>query len=106
MVYVQLKVITGLYDALKEANPENELIGYIGGEGNTFLRDYIPIKIMDDELINAYRNSGGYDLLSSEKIGKDDFYHVLDALNCTNFTSFVIVGNSYNCNWCSCYYSW
>ena len=85
-------VITGLYDALKEANPENELIGYIGGEGNTFLRDFLPIRVMDDEIINAYRNSGGYDLLNSEKIKEDEFPRVLNALDCANFTSFVVVG--------------
>ena len=85
-------VIVGLYDALKEANPENELIGYIGTMDCTFSREFVPIVIMDDEIIDAYRNSGGYDLLGADKIKENEFEYVLNALNCSNFDGMIIIG--------------
>ena len=55
-------VIAGLYDALKEANKENVLIGFKGGAQGILDNDYIQI---DDELMNMYRNTGGFDMLGS-----------------------------------------
>ena len=55
-------VIAGLYDALKEANKENVLIGFKGGAQGILDNDYIEV---DDELMNKYRNTGGSDMLGS-----------------------------------------
>ena len=55
-------VIAGLYDALKEANKENVLIGFKGGAQGILDNDYIEV---DDELMNMYRNTGGFDMLGS-----------------------------------------
>ena len=55
-------VICGLYDALKATNAENVLYGFKGGPSGLIDDDYI---IFDDEYINAYRNTGGFDIIGS-----------------------------------------
>ena len=55
-------VICGLYDALKKANPESQLFGFIGGPSGILEDKYM---IMTDELIDAYRNTGGFDIIGS-----------------------------------------
>ena len=55
-------VICGLYDALKAANKENVLYGFKGGPSGLIEDKYI---IFDDEYINEYRNTGGFDIIGS-----------------------------------------
>lgn len=55
-------VITGLYDALKAANAENELVGFKGGPSGLIEDDFI---VFDDDYINKYRNTGGFDIIGS-----------------------------------------
>ncbi|MBR5476986.1 MAG: diphosphate--fructose-6-phosphate 1-phosphotransferase, partial [Bacteroidaceae bacterium] len=55
-------VICGLYDALKATNPENELYGFKGGPSGLLEDSYIEF---DDEYINMYRNTGGFDIIGS-----------------------------------------
>ncbi len=55
-------VICGLYDALKAADKENVLYGFKGGPSGLLEDDYV---VFDDEYINAYRNTGGFDIIGS-----------------------------------------
>ena len=55
-------VICGLYDALKATDKENVLYGFKGGPSGLIDDDYI---VFDDEYINAYRNTGGFDIIGS-----------------------------------------
>ena len=55
-------VICGLYDALKATDPENVLYGFKGGPSGLLEDDYV---IFDDEYINQYRNTGGFDIIGS-----------------------------------------
>jgi len=55
-------VICGLYDALKATDSSNVLYGFKGGPSGLIDDDYI---IFDDEYINAYRNTGGFDIIGS-----------------------------------------
>ena len=55
-------VICGLYDALKATNPENVLYGFKNGPSGLIEDDYL---VFDDEYINAYRNTGGFDIIGS-----------------------------------------
>ena len=55
-------VICGLYDALKATDKDNVLYGFKGGPSGLIDNDYI---IFDDEYINAYRNTGGFDIIGS-----------------------------------------
>ena len=55
-------VIAGLYDALKQANPENKLYGFLGGPSGIIEGKYVEF---NDKFINDYRNTGGFDIIGS-----------------------------------------
>ena len=55
-------VICGLYDALKATDKDNVLYGFKGGPSGLLEDDYI---IFDDAYINAFRNTGGFDIIGS-----------------------------------------
>ena len=55
-------VISGLYDALKASNPENELIGFKNGPSGLIEDDFIAFT---DDYIDEYRNTGGFDIIGS-----------------------------------------
>ena len=55
-------VIAGLYDALKQSNPESKLYGFLGGPSGIIEGQYIEFT---DEIIDAYRNTGGFDIIGS-----------------------------------------
>ena len=55
-------VVCGLYDALKATNKDNVLYGFKGGPSGLLEDDYI---IMEDEYIDQFRNTGGFDIIGS-----------------------------------------
>lgn len=55
-------VIAGLFDGLKKANKDNELIGYLGGPSGILENKY---KKINGKNIDAYRNTGGFDFIQS-----------------------------------------
>ena len=55
-------VIAGLYDAIKQANPDNKLYGFLGGPSGIIEGNYIEFT---DEFIDDYRNTGGFDIIGS-----------------------------------------
>jgi diphosphate-dependent phosphofructokinase len=55
-------VILGLYDGLKQLNPDNVLIGFKKGPGGIVDNDVLEI---NDELAKTYRNTGGFDIIMS-----------------------------------------
>ena len=55
-------VIAGLYDALKTANKENKLFGFLGGPSGIVDGKYLEIT---DEIMDNYRNTGGFDIIGS-----------------------------------------
>ena len=55
-------VVCGLYDALKATNPENVLYGFKGGPSGLLDDDYL---VFDDEYIDQFRNTGGFDIIGS-----------------------------------------
>ena len=55
-------VICGLYDALKATDKDNVLYGFKGGPSGLLENDFI---VFDDEYINQYRNTGGFDIIGS-----------------------------------------
>lgn len=62
-------VIAGLFDALKTANKESKLFGFLKGPGGAIKGKYMEIT---DDVIDAYRNTGGFDMIMSgrDKIEK------------------------------------
>jgi pyrophosphate--fructose-6-phosphate 1-phosphotransferase len=55
-------VISGLFDAMQAANPENRLYGFKGGPSGILKDDY---RIIDAEYLAAFRNTGGFDIIGS-----------------------------------------
>ena len=85
-------VICGLYDALKATNPENELYGFKGGPSGLIEDNYL---IFDDEYINQYRNTGGFDIIGSGRTKletKEQFAIVADVCKKHGITAIVIIG--------------
>ncbi len=64
-------VISGLFDSLKRHHPSSELLGFLDGPKGLMTGAY---KVVDDALIDSYRNTGGFDLLGSgrDKIEKPE----------------------------------
>ncbi|MDR0890912.1 MAG: diphosphate--fructose-6-phosphate 1-phosphotransferase [Endomicrobium sp.] len=55
-------VIAGIFDCLKKVNPENRLIGYLGGAAGILKNQY---KIIEKDQLKHYRNTGGFHLIYS-----------------------------------------
>ena len=70
-------VISGLYDALKALNPENTLIGFKNGPSGLIEDDFV---VFDDDFINEYRNTGGFDIIGSgrTKLETEEQFKVAD----------------------------
>ena len=85
-------VICGLYDALKATNPENVLFGFKNGPIGLIEDNYL---IFDDEYINAYRNTGGFDIIGSGRTKletQEQFAIVAEVCKKHGITALVIIG--------------
>ena len=85
-------VVCGLYDALKATNPENVLYGFKGGPSGLIEDDYL---IFDDEYINQFRNTGGFDIIGSGRTkleSKEQFAIVAEVCKKHSITAIVIIG--------------
>jgi len=85
-------VVSGLYDSLKAINPENVLIGFKGGPSGLLDNDFI---VFDDEYINAYRNTGGFDIIGSGRTKletEEQFAIVVENCKTHGVNAIVIIG--------------
>ena len=85
-------VICGLYDALKATDKDNVLYGFKGGPSGLLEDSYI---IFDDEYINQYRNTGGFDIIGSGRTKletEEQFAVVADVCKKHGITAIVIIG--------------
>ena len=85
-------VIAGLYDALKQANTANKLYGFLGGPAGIIDGKYMEFT---DEFINAYRNTGGFDIIGSGRTKleeEEQFKKALAVCQKLNISAVVIIG--------------
>ena len=85
-------VIAGLYDALKQANSANKLYGFLGGPSGIIDGKYVEF---DDKFINAYRNTGGFDIIGSGRTKletEEQFEKSLAVCKKLNISAVVIIG--------------
>ncbi|MBR3684197.1 MAG: diphosphate--fructose-6-phosphate 1-phosphotransferase [Lachnospiraceae bacterium] len=85
-------VVCGLYDALKATNKDNVLYGFKGGPSGLLEDDYI---IFDDEYINQFRNTGGFDIIGSGRTKletNEQFAVVAEVCKKHGVTAVVIIG--------------
>jgi len=77
---------------LKATDKENVLYGFKGGPSGLLEDDYV---IFDDEFINMYRNTGGFDIIGSGRTKletKEQFAVVADVCKKHGITALVIIG--------------
>ena len=85
-------VIAGLYDGLKNNNPDSVLYGILNGpigliENNT--------KILTSEIIDEYRNTGGFDIIGSGRTKIDtpaQFASSLETAKKLELNAVVVIG--------------
>ena len=85
-------VIAGLYDALKNANPNSKLYGFLGGPSGIIDGKYVEF---DDKFINAYRNTGGFDIIGSGRTKletEDQFQESFNVCQKLGISAVVIIG--------------
>ncbi len=80
-------VIAGLFDALKAANKESKLYGFLKGPGGVIKGKY---KELTADIIDDYRNTGGFDMIMS---GRDKIEKPEDLAACKkNFANMGLDG--------------
>ena len=85
-------VIAGLYDALKQANSKNNLYGFLGGPSGIIEGKYVEF---NDEFINDYRNTGGFDIIGSGRTKletEEQFQSAWEVCKKLNISAVVIIG--------------
>ena len=85
-------VICGLFDELKKQCPENKLYGFLMGPGGLVDHKYIELT---PEIIDEYRNTGGFDMIGSgrTKLEKEDqFEDGLKIIRELGIKAIVIIG--------------
>ncbi|MCR5095779.1 MAG: diphosphate--fructose-6-phosphate 1-phosphotransferase [Erysipelotrichaceae bacterium] len=85
-------VVCGLYDALKATNKENVLYGFKGGPSGLLEDDYL---IFDDEYIDQFRNTGGFDIIGSGRTKletEEQFAVAAEVCKKHGITAIVIIG--------------
>lgn len=85
-------VITGLYDALKKANSQSEVYGFLGGPSGLIDGKYIKL---EDAIVDNYRNMGGFDMIGSgrTKLEKpEQFEKVLENCKKLGINAITIIG--------------
>lgn len=85
-------VISGIYDGLKKLNTNNKLYGFLGGPGGLVDNDYIELT---SEVVDHYRNTGGFDIIGSGRTKleeEEQFEKALVNLKALNISALVIIG--------------
>ena len=85
-------VIAGLYDALKEADEDNILLGFKGGPSGLLEDNYITLTA---DTIAKYRNTGGFDMIGSGRTKletEEQFMIVGEVAKKHGMTAIVIIG--------------
>ena len=85
-------VICGLYDAIKATDKNNVLLGFKGGPSGLIDDNFIEFT---DEYINAYRNTGGFDIIGSGRTKletEEQFKVVTEVAKKHGLTAIVIIG--------------
>lgn len=85
-------VITGIYDGIKKIHPDSNLYGFLGGPGGLVDHKYIELT---GEIIDAYRNTGGFDIIGSGRTKLEEhkqFDKALEIAKDLELNALVIIG--------------
>ncbi|MDR0403551.1 MAG: diphosphate--fructose-6-phosphate 1-phosphotransferase [Treponema sp.] len=85
-------VIAGLYDGLKKGNPDSVLYGFLGGPSGLLEDRAVEIT---GEIIDRYRNTGGFDIIGSGRTkieSPEQFATALETAKKRALDAVVIIG--------------
>lgn len=85
-------VIAGLFDGLKSLNPNSQLYGFLGGPSGLTDNKYAELT---PEIIDHYRNTGGFDIIGSGRTKleeKEQFNKGLANCKALGINALVIIG--------------
>ena len=85
-------VIAGIYEGIKSLNKASRMFGFKGGPSGLVDNDYVEIT---DEFMNAYRNTGGFDMIGSGRTKLEQVEQFdKGAVNCKalGISALVIIG--------------
>lgn len=85
-------VIAGIFDGIKNLNPDSKLFGFILGPAGLINHKY---KELTSDIIDEYRNTGGFDIIGSgrDKLEeKEQFDKGLEILKKLDIKALVIIG--------------
>lgn len=85
-------VIAGLFDGIRQMNPESKLYGFSMGPSGLINHQY---KELDADTIDHYRNTGGFDIIGSGRTKletKEQFDKSLEILRKLDIKALVIIG--------------
>ena len=85
-------VICGLFDEMKKQNPKSKLYGFLMGPSGLVDHKY---KELTAEVIDKYRNTGGFDMIGSGRTKletKEQFDSGLEIIRQLNLNAVIIIG--------------
>ncbi len=85
-------VICGLFDAIKRSHSDSKLIGFLGGPSGILDNKTLEFT---DEIIDKYRNTGGFDIIGSGRTkleSEEQFDICADVCKLHDVSSIVIIG--------------
>jgi pyrophosphate--fructose-6-phosphate 1-phosphotransferase len=85
-------VIAGLFDGIKKGNPNSTLYGFLGGPSGLIENK---TKILSKEIIDQYRNTGGFDIIGSGRTKietPDQFARSFETAKLLGLNAVVIIG--------------
>ncbi|MCK5845521.1 MAG: 6-phosphofructokinase, partial [Victivallales bacterium] len=85
-------VIAGIFDGLKSIHPNSRLFGFLGGPSGLMDNKYIEISA---ELVDDYRNTGGFDMIASGRTKletSEQFDNAKENCDALGVKAIVIVG--------------
>ncbi len=85
-------VIAGIFDGIKNLNPESKLYGFLGGPEGLILHNY---RELTADIVDEYRNTGGFDIIGSGRTKLEEtaqFDKGVEILHKLNIKALVIIG--------------
>lgn len=85
-------VISGIFDGLKKLNPANKVYGFLGGPGGLVNNEYSELT---DDIIDHYRNTGGFDIIGSGRTKLEEeaqFDKGLENCKALGISALVVIG--------------
>jgi pyrophosphate--fructose-6-phosphate 1-phosphotransferase len=85
-------VISGIFDGIKRIHPDSKLFGFLGGPGGLVKHEYVELTA---EIIDEYRNTGGFDIIGSGRTKLEEeqqFEKALEIAKDLSINALVVIG--------------